>query len=74
MKKDMAIEEIRKVRSRISASFGHDTKALMEHYRQQECMYADRMMPMESTPVKSGAVTKTVRKNSTRGKSSKRCA
>jgi hypothetical protein len=44
MKKDIAIEEIREVRHRISERFGHDTKALLDHYRELEKKYKDRMV------------------------------
>jgi hypothetical protein len=44
MKKDPLIEEIRAVRHRISARFGHDTKRLVQHYREMEKLYADRML------------------------------
>lgn len=44
MKSDPVIDEIRAVRHRISERFGHDTHALVEHYRQMEKDYADRML------------------------------
>jgi hypothetical protein len=44
MKKDPPVDEIRAVRHRISARFGHDTKALLDHYRELEKQYADRML------------------------------
>ena len=53
MKKDAAIEEIRRVRHRISKRFGHDTKALLKHYRELEKRFADRML--KTAPVKSPA-------------------
>jgi hypothetical protein len=45
MKKDPAIEEIRAVRHKISKRFGHNTKALLDHYREMEKEYPDRMLP-----------------------------
>ena len=47
MKKDQAIEEIRSIRHEISEKFGHDTKALLDHYKELEKKYADRIL---STP------------------------
>ena len=44
MKKDPLIEEIRAVRHRISARFGHGTRALLDHYREMEKRYADRVL------------------------------
>lgn len=44
IKDDPAIEEIRDTRRRISEEFGHDTRALVEHYRELEKRYADRML------------------------------
>jgi hypothetical protein len=48
MKKDLAIEEIRKTRHAISRKFGHDTRALLAHYRSLEKKYTDRLV-REST-------------------------
>jgi hypothetical protein len=48
MKPDPAIEEIRAVRREISAEHGHDTHRLIEHYRELEKKYADRMVREES--------------------------
>jgi len=44
IKDDPAIEQIRDVRHRISAEFGHDTKRLIDHYRELEKKYADRLI------------------------------
>ncbi len=41
---DPVIDEVRRVRHEISARFGHDTKALMDHYRELERKYADRIL------------------------------
>lgn len=46
MKQDIVIDEIRAVRHRISEQFGHNTKALIDHYRDLEKKYQDRMMPV----------------------------
>ncbi len=44
MKKDPAIESIRKTRHEISERYGHDTQALIAHYRAMEKKYADRLV------------------------------
>lgn len=44
MKKDPLIDEIRAVRHRISARFGHDTKKLCDHYRELEKKHPGRML------------------------------
>lgn len=44
MKKDPAIERIRKTRHEISEKHGHDTRALITHYRALETKYADRLV------------------------------
>ena len=43
MSKDIAIEEIRAVRRKISAQYGHNTKALLKHYKELEARYKDRI-------------------------------
>jgi hypothetical protein len=47
MTRDEAIEEIRDVRRAISTEFGHDTRALLDHYRELERRYADRLLRRE---------------------------
>lgn len=44
MAKDLAIEEIRAVRRGISAKFQHDTRALLDHYRELEKRYPERLL------------------------------
>ena len=44
MKKDIAIDEIRAVRHRISERFGHNTKALLDYYREMEKRYKNRIL------------------------------
>lgn len=44
MTADKAIEAVREVRHRISAEFGHDTRALLDHYRKLEKRYQERML------------------------------
>lgn len=52
MKKDVLIDEIRAVRHQISEQFGHDTKALLDYYRQLEKKYHGRILgqPEPSEP------------------------
>lgn len=38
-----AIEEIRKIRHEISSKYHHNTKDLLEHYKQLESKYSDRI-------------------------------
>ena len=45
MKNDPAIESIRKTRQKISEQFGHDTKALIHHYKKMQEQHADRLTP-----------------------------
>jgi len=45
--RDPVIEEIREVRHRISARFGHDPERLFEHYLRLQEEYRDRLL---STP------------------------
>ena len=57
MKKDIAIEEIREVRHRISKRFGHDTAALVDHYRELEKRHPERMLretESEAKPAPAG--------------------
>ena len=44
MSPDQAIEEIRAVRQRISEAYGHDAKAFLEHYRELERQYRERLI------------------------------
>lgn len=39
MMRDIAIDEIREVRRRISARFEHDPKALLDYYRKAEAEF-----------------------------------
>ena len=41
---DQAIEEIRAVRQRISEAFSHDVKTFLEHYRELERQYPEKLM------------------------------
>jgi len=54
MKRDAAIEEIRNVRRAISAEFNHDTRALLDHYRELEERYADRLLRKNRTAAPEG--------------------
>ncbi len=44
MGKDVAIEEIREVRHRISEKYGHNTRAILAHYKELEAKYKERML------------------------------
>lgn len=44
MKRDAAIDDVREVRHRISERYGHDTEALLRHYKQLEERYASRIL------------------------------
>ncbi len=44
MKKDPPIDEIRKIRHEISEKYGHDTKALLDHYKKLESNYSSRLL------------------------------
>ena len=44
MKLDPVVKRVRAARHRISASHGHDTRRLVEHYRELEKKYADRLV------------------------------
>jgi hypothetical protein len=44
MTPDQAIEEIRAVRRRISEAYGHDIKAFLEHYRELERQYQEKLI------------------------------
>ena len=50
MRKDIVIDEIRAVRHKISEEFGHDTKALLDHHRELEKQYKDRMLVGRTRP------------------------
>lgn len=55
MKRDIVIDEIRAVRQAISARFGHNTQALLEHYRELEKLHAHRLLREEPEPVAAGS-------------------
>jgi len=44
MPSDPVIDEIREVRHRISARFGHNPERLFEHYMQVQKEYRDRLV------------------------------
>ena len=48
MRRDPAIDGIREVRHRISARYGHDTKALLEQYKELEKLYESRILRTSS--------------------------
>jgi hypothetical protein len=41
---DPVIDEIREIRSRISARFDHDTKKLIDHYMELQERYKERLI------------------------------
>lgn len=41
---DPGIAWIREIRHKISAEFDHDTKKILDHYRELEKKYADRII------------------------------
>jgi len=51
MRQDRAIEEIRAVRRKISAQYGHDTKALLKHYKELEAKYKNRIISKPSVTI-----------------------
>jgi hypothetical protein len=44
MKPDAPIDDVRAVRHRISEEFGHDTRALLDHYRELEKLHPERVL------------------------------
>ena len=55
MKRDILIDEVRAARHALSARFGHDPEALVEHYRQFQKKYARRLLREEPEPVAAGS-------------------
>lgn len=51
MTRDILIDQIREVRHAISARYGHDPHALIEHYREYQKRFANRLLPEEPEPV-----------------------
>ncbi|MFZ2655663.1 MAG: hypothetical protein WAX69_12095 [Victivallales bacterium] len=48
MKKDIAVQEVRDTRSKISARYGHSTKRLIDHYKKMEKKYSSRLIVDDS--------------------------
>jgi hypothetical protein len=44
MMKDKAIEEVHAVRKQISEDYRHDIKTFLEHYRELESQYKERLV------------------------------
>jgi hypothetical protein len=44
MKRDIAIDEIRQVRHRISERYGHNTRLLLKHYKELEKRFESRLV------------------------------
>lgn len=57
MKPDPAIDEVRAVRHRISEEFGHNTQALLDHYRELEKLHPERLLRPHSNLPGSGVPT-----------------
>jgi len=53
MTPDQAIEEIRAVRQRISEAYSHDVKAFLEHYRELERQYQEKLIGRRDTEARS---------------------
>ena len=53
MTPDQAIEEIRAVRQRISEAHGHDVKAFLEHYRELERQYQEKLIDRKNAEARS---------------------
>ena len=59
MTPDKALEEIRAVRQQISETYGHDVKAFLEHYRELERQYQEKLIDrrdVEAPPPNAQAV------------------
>jgi len=57
MGKDVAIEEIREVRHRISEKYGHNTRAILAHYKELEVKYKERMLRRHRAVGEAAAAT-----------------
>lgn len=44
MRKDAALDQVRKARRKISRKYGNDTRSLLAHYRALEPKFAARMV------------------------------
>jgi hypothetical protein len=52
MTPDKALEEIRAVRQQISETYGHDVKVFLEHYRELERQYQERLIGRKDAKVR----------------------
>jgi hypothetical protein len=50
MKPDPPVDEVREIRRKISARFGHDPAKLVEYYIQLQERHRDRLMDANSQP------------------------
>ena len=50
MMPDKALEEICTVRQQISEIYGHDVKLFLEHYRELERQYQERLVCRQAHP------------------------
>lgn len=63
MNSDPVIDEVRSVRRKISAAYGHDAgKMIADHMKQQQ-RYADRLIMPGQTLVRRKASRRTAKKN-----------
>ena len=62
MSNDPAIDAIRKTRHELSERFGHDTRALVAHYKSLEPKYADRLVRDSSVQYSLGDAADRSRK------------
>jgi hypothetical protein len=53
MTPDQAIEEIRAVRQQISEAYGHDVKAFLDHYRELERQYQEKLIGRRDAETRS---------------------
>jgi hypothetical protein len=49
MNEDIVIEEIRKVRHIISKQFNNNTRSILDHYKELESKYGDRILKEDSS-------------------------
>jgi hypothetical protein len=54
---DPVIDEIRQVRHRISAKFGHDAARLINHYIKSQQRHGDRLLGSAKSNVRAGEPT-----------------
>jgi hypothetical protein len=70
---DPVIDEIRAVRSRISAQFDHDPEKLVAHYMELQKRHADRLIGGPKNPAPEDEVVETAEPIATTRTVSSRC-